>query len=120
MRNFKNTELLLSSRFAEGGFAGFWPPIGWLDLVAEIHEHLLPNSYYRISQVKEKFGELRFYAHGLTDEECDYVHEKEKEAAGVCQQCGSRDNVDLYDKGPYATLCELCVNTVPVKFGYSH
>lgn len=113
MNNFKKVELELSSRFDNDAFIGFWPPLGWLELVEEIHEHLLPNPNYRIWQVKEKFGGLRFYAYGLTEKERVFVHAKEKESTSICQQCGSRENVNLYNKGPRMTLCASCEKAVP-------
>lgn len=90
-------------------------PIGWhqivLDLNAEI-SHLLPD--YTISQVKEKFGELRFYIEsfgvGKDDPRIDIVDELIKEARiashTTCQVCGSPDGVNNMDNFWCGTYCD--------------
>lgn len=98
----------LSPHFIEGGFCGFDPPHGWLELVLRLHKQLLHNPQYQIVQVKEKFGELRFYATGLTPDQCNLVRAAEQESRAVCQGCGSRENVEARNHGWVATLCVEC------------
>lgn len=99
---------ILAPRFSEDNFCGFEPPYGWLELVVCVHEKLLPNPNYRIAQVKEKFGELRFYTEGLTSEQYDVVRAAQRESRTICQDCGSRENVALREHGWVATLCADC------------
>ena len=106
--SYRQIEKELEPRFLDSGFCGFFPPDGWLDLVVELHRKLLPNPNYRIAQVKEKFGGLRFYVDGLTDAEQELVDAAEQESYGICQQCGSRDDVEMRNYGWYATLCAAC------------
>lgn len=105
----------LSPWFADR-FAGFYPPYGWLDLVEEIHEHLVgvaPN--YKITQVKEKFGGLCFYIDGNTippmqREAChNYVKKQTDRSYTICQNCGGND-ATIHESGWIATLCDRCVN----------
>lgn len=98
--------------------AGFFPPDGWLDLVVELHRKLIPNPDYRIGQVKEKFGGLRFYVDGLTDAEQELVDAAEQESYLICQQCGSRDDVEMRHHGWYATLCARCDSGSDAPRGY--
>lgn len=42
------------------------------------------------TQVKEKYGTLRFYAHGATDEQYAYIRFAEAMSAHVCEVCGAR------------------------------
>lgn len=99
---------ILRPRFVETGFVGFDPPYGWLDLIVNLHQKLLDNPEYRIVQVKEKFGGLRFYSQGLTPEQRPLVRAAEEESLAVCQGCGSRENVEMRNHGWVATLCADC------------
>ena len=100
------------------GFCGFDPPDGWLDLVMEIDARLAAgNPDYRIAQVKEKFGGLRFYTCGLTSDERLYVQEMETRSFGICQNCGTHANVGSVDAGWVATLCDVCAVARPSRDG---
>lgn len=43
-----------------------------------------------VSQVKEKFGTLRFYTHGATDEQYAYINFAECMSVCTCEVCGAR------------------------------
>ena len=43
-----------------------------------------------VSQVKEKFGTLRFYTHGTTDQQHAYINFAECMSARICEVCGDR------------------------------
>ena len=43
-----------------------------------------------VTQVKEKFGTLRFYTHGTTDEQHAYITFAECMSASTCEVCGAR------------------------------
>jgi len=43
-----------------------------------------------IQQVKEKFGTLRFYVDGGTDECYDYIRMAEAMSAHTCEECGNK------------------------------
>lgn len=102
----------LEPRFIAEGFCGFYPPDGWLKLVEETDEVLKNNPNYRIVQVKQKFGELRFYAHGLTGYEQAFVTEMENKSLYICEICGSEnDTVAARNDYWILTLCDECENS---------
>ena len=60
------------------------------------------------SQVKEKFGGLRFYVNGASDEQYSLIHFIEGLSFSVCEECGSMANVSLRKTGWLVTLCDSC------------
>lgn len=101
-------EIMRPRFIEENSFVGFDPPFGWVPIVLELHNSLLANPNYRIVQVKEKFGELRFYVEGLTNEERHMVMAAERGSTNICQHCGTKDSVDWRNHGWVATLCDSC------------
>lgn len=86
---------------------GFECGDGWYDLLKEACDKLEPIlaackekdpegwkfGYYRASQVKEKYGTLRFYLSGAPVE-CDaIVDEAERKSAETCEECGKPGKV---------------------------
>jgi len=78
-------------------FWGFDVGDGWFDLLYELSEKLQPlvndinNKYeqftFAVVQVKEKFGGLRFYVNGASDEINDLIDEYEKKSYLTCEVC---------------------------------
>jgi len=72
--------------------------IGWLPTILLAHEALkLITPDYKISQIKEKFGGLRYYAGGgfPWDTPQGYAFESilgnaEREASTICENCGEK------------------------------
>jgi hypothetical protein len=60
----------------------------------------------RASQVKEKFGTLRFYLDNGTQEMYKLVREAERESAETCEDCGQRG--EWRQGGWVRTLCDDC------------
>ncbi|HQA24118.1 MAG TPA: hypothetical protein PKW13_10415 [Rhodoglobus sp.] len=89
---------------------------GWGPLIAELEEklkRLWPD--YTISQVKEKFGGLRYYANpGDVDEETskrfyDLIHDAEAKSFEICECCGQPGQLSRRGRhGWYKTLCSTC------------
>lgn len=99
-------------------------PDGWIKhidhLCSAITEYLKSTIYYKdgqevrcpevtCTQVKEKFGELRFYYNGGNDviegmvEMCAYL------CSITCQKCGSMTNASRQVKyGWVSIICEQC------------
>jgi hypothetical protein len=66
---------------------------GWHDLILECHLQLMMvDPDYRIFQIKEKYGELRFYAHSDDPWKktiIDYIIEKyEVRSTSICEMTG--------------------------------
>lgn len=62
--------------------------------------------YPRASQIKEKFGTLRFYMTSYTDEIDKIVTEAEKKSEETCEHCGKPGT--LRTEGWLFTLCDEC------------
>jgi hypothetical protein len=79
---------------------------GWYGIVNSLDRDLrLRCPDYRVLQVKEKFGGLRFYATGLTEAGNKEVQYAEATAAKTCEECGQYGT--LRDSGGwYRTLCD--------------
>jgi len=61
-----------------------------------------------VSQIKEKFGGLRFYAYGLPERGGEIIQKYEERALITCERCGSIDNVQLHNDRWLKTLCDPC------------
>jgi hypothetical protein len=60
------------------------------------------------SQVKEKFGGLRFYIDGGTDEHRAYIRFAEEMSYTICETCGTTTNVVQTVSGWVYTTCRPC------------
>jgi hypothetical protein len=89
---------------------GFECGDGWYGLIRELSEKLYPlvvdmhsrpqeyDMYPTASQVKEKFGELRFYMNCASDEMYDLINHYEDVSGKVCEVCGSNGEIDYSEK----------------------
>lgn len=59
---------------------------GWGKLIDRILDVLTPDTL--IMQVKEKFGGLRFYIGGATNEIFDVIDQAEEDSYTTCEECG--------------------------------
>jgi hypothetical protein len=114
---------------------GFECADGWFSLIESICEYLMgdvnrlkdriQSVYYKdeerdamrlelaeaeknipvVMQVKEKFGGLRFYVHGATEKQFDYIYFAEHLSYKVCEDCGTMKDVMSYDISWIRTLC---------------
>ena len=85
----------------------FYPPPGWLPLIDKLCTDLTATGYAgEVSQVKEKFGALRFYSSAVEPKYLDLICEAERESAKICQGCGK--NAHLRTLGCIQTLCNSC------------
>ena len=58
------------------------------------------------TQIKEKFGTLRVYTSGATDEQWTTMEEAEEQSEFICEQCGKEGK--LIDDGGMYTICGPC------------
>jgi len=64
------------------------------------------------SQVKEKFGGLRFYVEGATDAQYAVISFVESLSYKVCERCGSMKDIGRTE-GWISTICKECVDKNP-------
>lgn len=76
------------------------------DLAAIIREDGLTG--FEVRQVKEKFGELRFYCSGGNDRIWARIDQAEAESAITCEACGTRPSPIRCRGGWYSTCCDPC------------
>lgn len=84
---------------------------GWFDLLRDCIEKIKKISEKSgvvptVSQIKEKYGTLRFYIYSATDEMRDVIDQVERASAKICEQCGS--NGSRRDDGWIYTMCDNC------------
>ena len=94
---------------------GFECGDGWFKLIYDLSEELeaeilkLPESErenYCASQVKEKYGTLRFYMTKDTPKMREIIIKYENISAETCERCGSSGTTRGQDW--YVTLCDSC------------
>ena len=101
-------------------------PEGWrksfgFDMCKEIKEELLKYNYldnYRITQIKEKYGSLRWYDNGYPrDSKIGSIIEKyERLSEEICINCGNP--AKYYTKGWISFICEDCKNKIIKEYPY--
>lgn len=85
---------------------------GWYPILARLDGRLQQiDPDYRVHQIKEKFGTLRFYwvGHNLDAGEVAVV-DAEAESARTCEQCGSPGRLHKRN-GWFRTVCDDCAQS---------
>ena len=75
---------------------------GWSGLVDAIYDRLPETAH--ISQIKEKYGGLRFYVYGVSGEVLDFIDEMEEKSYTICEMCGEPGKPR--EGGWILTLCD--------------
>lgn len=86
---------------------------GWNQLIRQLCEDIMKcngSENLVAEQVKSKYGKLRFYYIGGTQEISELVRRAEDESLNTCEICGSKDKVTTNGKSWVSTLCEKCRN----------
>lgn len=83
---------------------------GWYEIIyyysEKIHDYMKEkNLNTRVEQVKQKFGELRWYIDNTDDFIDKLVNKAENECEKICEVCGSREEVK---NTRYITICNKC------------
>ena len=76
------------------------------------------NSRILITQIKEKFGSLRYYGF-FTEEIQKQVDMAEEASNHICEHCGSVFSVGKYQEGWIETVCRNCAISEN-KYGYNY
>lgn len=116
MTNEQMNEFLVSIGGLENGFYSDRQPItdcnffdvnnGWFELIKELIEDLITLGWDKQTcQVKEKFGGLRFYINGGTDEIFNRITEAERKSYEICEETGKPGKLRT-DIGWHRTLCD--------------
>ena len=79
---------------------------GWNQLIHDLVEELIQSGWdKKISQVKEKFGGLRFYIENGNIEFNKIISKYENLSYAICETCGKPGEIDK-SKGWLKTVCE--------------
>lgn len=68
-----------------------WAKAFGYELICELRDALIEANYlydYRITQIKEKYGTLRWYDFGAPEKAFDIIRKYEKLSGEVCVRCG--------------------------------
>lgn len=92
-------------------------PYGWrkrfgIELCKDLKKALVKANYlkdYQIIQVKEKFGTLRWYDNGSSEECHQILFDYEYISGHICIECGKLDT-PMIDDGWVSPICEDCYN----------
>ena len=93
-------------------------PDGWRiafgdQMVEELNQELVRGGFvndYRITQIKEKFGGLRWYDNGNTEEGYNIIHKYESLSRKTCICCGKP--AKYITLGWICPFCEDCIEDV--------
>lgn len=89
---------------------------GWYDLIdmlchmLQFHTDQNHHPQVEATQVKEKWGGLRFYTNSNDDYQEGLIDFAEAMSYKICEVCGSNKDVKTEGKGWIQTLCEDCKN----------
>jgi hypothetical protein len=87
-----------------------WVGDGWLPLLKELIQDLIGLGWNKqICDIKEKFGGLRFYIAGGSDEIFDRIDKAESDSYKICETCGEPG--EPTQGGWIKTLCYNCIKT---------
>lgn len=88
---------------------GFECGDGWFDLIYQLSQNIVNiDPTVEAVQVKEKFGGLRFYITGGSEEIHNLIDAAEDLSFETCEDCGTKENVTVNKVGWIATLCDKC------------
>ena len=88
---------------------------GWYQLMHDLLEELIKTDWDRdIHQIKEKFGGLRFYVGGASQEVFDIISRYEELSYETCEVCGETGKTRR-DLGWHRTLCDKHYKEVVIK-----
>lgn len=101
---------------------GLASPVGWDTIVELVHQELLKiDPDYEVHQIKEKFGELRYYSSiDGTQQARAILDFASNLSLRTCQNCGATINVKAcHLGGQITTLCRNCFD-LNVEYAREH
>ena len=88
-----------------------WAKAFGYELICELKDALVETNYldkYRITQIKEKYGGLRWYDFGAPEKAFDIIRKYENLSYKTCFICGKPATHETYGWINY--VCEKCLN----------
>lgn len=89
---------------------GFECGDGWFELLKQLITDLKPmaGAGFRVTQVKEKFGGLRFYVYGSNEAVEQRINQAENASYHTCEDCGADGaTTSGWGGGWVSTLCDV-------------
>lgn len=97
--------------------SGIYVPDGWLELIrklsVDINQYCIDCSIddFRVDQIKEKFGGLRFYVSRPTDPNVSaLISAAEERSYKLCTVCGEHGDRYCDSSGRYHRLCKIHID----------
>lgn len=95
---------------------GFECGDGWFQIIAELcgkidaylADKMDLKKSFKVNQVKETFGSLRFYVSVADDTIYSFIEEAEKKSEETCELCGKPGSI-IKNNGWLTCLCEKCI-----------
>ena len=82
---------------------------GWNKLIMNLIKELVKAGWNKeLCDCKQKYGGLRFYTGGCTDEQWKIIDKYESMSYDTCEYCGSTENIGQTE-GWITTMCKNCV-----------
>jgi len=79
---------------------------GWFGLIKTVIEELIALGWNKeVTQIKEKFGGLRFYAYDVPEGGYDIINKYQNMSFHICEVCGNEGALHN-NNGWYKTVCE--------------
>ena len=79
---------------------------GWLPMIQNLIQELIDAGWNKeISQIKEKFGSLRFYIGGGSDEMYTIIGKYEHKSLEICEECGEPGELVISNRW-WQTKCD--------------
>jgi NAD-dependent SIR2 family protein deacetylase len=105
-------QLLESFKFYETDIAcgNGWYELLW-NLSQNIDAYLTKNKIknFKVIQVKEKFGSLRFYTEPYIEELDSLITQAENQSVYICENCGAQGR-QYNINGWVTTICDYCMS----------
>lgn len=82
---------------------------GWDELIVDCMKELIAAGWdKRVAQIKEKYGTLRFYPRGCTDEQWDIISKYEELSYNTCEICGDTETAKVRGEHWFSCMCDAC------------
>lgn len=86
---------------------------GWISILDDLVNALYEKGWSRqVTEIKQKFGELRFYTDDERSEIQDLIAEARKRSRVTCEGCGEPGTFKRLSPGGVKTVCDLCTSKI--------